>query len=242
MRLGDALAGARAMRLGDGGEEQVQVAGDVGHGADGGARIAAGGLLLDRDHRREAEDEIDVRLGDLGDEALGVAGQRLHVAPLSFGVDGVEGQARFARARQAGDDDELVARQFERDVLEVVDARALDGDGGAVPLVCALDIGRPPRGGKTPVPPRRRCSFRQPDGKRRLADETLVRQVLAHAGDAFDAEVALEMIFDFGGRSRFADFPQMIDDGSEKGRGPFGQIIVDGRQCAPGRFSPSSWC
>ena len=83
-------------------------------------------LLLDRDHRREAEDEVDVGLGDLRDEALGVTGERLHVAALPFGVDGVEGEARLARAGQAGDDDQRVARDLERDVLQVVNARALD--------------------------------------------------------------------------------------------------------------------
>jgi hypothetical protein len=31
----DALAGTRAVRFGDGGEEQVEVARDIGHGADG---------------------------------------------------------------------------------------------------------------------------------------------------------------------------------------------------------------
>jgi hypothetical protein len=46
----------------DGREEQVQVAGDIGHGADGGPRIAADGLLLDGDHRRESENEVHVGL------------------------------------------------------------------------------------------------------------------------------------------------------------------------------------
>ena len=70
-------------------------------------------------------------LRDLRDEALGVARQRLHVAPLALGVDRVERQARLARAREAGDDDQRVARNLDRDVLQVVDARALDGDGRA---------------------------------------------------------------------------------------------------------------
>ena len=113
VRLGRRLAGARAVRLADGGVEQVQVAGDVGHGADGGARIVGDGLLLDRDHRREAVDEIDVGLGHLRDEALGVGGERLHVAPLALGVDGVEGQARFAGAGESGDHDQLVARNLD---------------------------------------------------------------------------------------------------------------------------------
>ena len=107
MRLGRRLAGARAVRLADRREQQVQVAGDVGHRADGRARVVGERLLLDRDHRRQAEHEVHVRLGHLRDEPLGVARQRLHVAPLPLGVDGVEGQARLARAREPGDDDQL---------------------------------------------------------------------------------------------------------------------------------------
>ena len=125
------LAGARAARLADGCEKQVQIAGDIGHGADGRARVAADRLLLDGDHGRQAEDEIHVRLGDLGDEPLRVARQRLHVPPLPLGVEGVERQARLARAGEPCDDDELVARDLDRDVLEVVHARSLHGDGCA---------------------------------------------------------------------------------------------------------------
>ncbi len=122
------FAAARAVRLGDRRVEQVQVARDVGHRADGAARVARDRLLLDRDHRRQPEDEIDVRFGHLRHEPLGVARQRLHVAALPFAVDRVEGEARLARSRESGDDHELVARNLERDVLEVVDARALHGD------------------------------------------------------------------------------------------------------------------
>ena len=148
-------------------EEQVQVARDVGHRADGRARVVGERLLLDRDHRRQAEHEVDVRLGDLRDEALGVARERLHVAPLPFGVDRVERQARLAGAREAGDDDQAVARDLDRDVLEVVDARALHGDRrarGRSPVVAAslsssirhASAARPGR--RTPAPARRRCS------------------------------------------------------------------------------------
>src|SRR5262249_4255988 len=75
--------------------------------------------------------EVDVGLRHLCDEPLGVAGERLHVPPLAFRVDGVEREARLARTREAGDDDEAVARNLERDVLEIVHARALNGDGRA---------------------------------------------------------------------------------------------------------------
>ena len=124
------LAGARTVRLPDRGVEQVEIARDVGHRPDGRARVVREGLLLDRDDRRQAEHEVHVGLRHLRDEALGVAGERLHVAPLPFGIDGVEGEARLAGSRQAGDHDQAVARNLDRDVLEVVHARALDRDRG----------------------------------------------------------------------------------------------------------------
>ena len=94
-----------------------------------------GGFLFDGDDRREPEHEVDVGFGHLGDEALGVGGERFHVAALALGVDGVEGEGGFARAGEAGDDDELVAGDFERNVLEVVHAGALDAYGGAFAIV-----------------------------------------------------------------------------------------------------------
>ena len=54
------------------------------------------------------------------EELAGVGRQRLDVAALALGVDRVERQRRLARPRQAGEDDELVAGQLERDVAEVV--------------------------------------------------------------------------------------------------------------------------
>src|SRR5690606_15644143 len=54
--------------------------------------------------------------------------QRLDVAALALGVDRVEGEARLARAGQAGDDHQRVAREGDVEVLEVVLARAGDDD------------------------------------------------------------------------------------------------------------------
>ena len=121
---GDLAAAVRAVRHADVGEQQPQVVVDLGDRADRRARIRAGRLLLDGDGRRQAVDQIDVRLLHLLEELPGVGRQRLDVAPLPFGVDRVEGERRLARAGQAGDDDQLVAREVDVDVLEVVDAGA----------------------------------------------------------------------------------------------------------------------
>ena len=111
--LGDRLAADRAVRLADAGVEQAQVVVDLGDRADRRPRVAAGGLLVDRDGRRQPLDEVDVRLVHLAEELSRVGGQRLDVAPLPLGEDRVERQARLARPGQAGEHDHRVAREFE---------------------------------------------------------------------------------------------------------------------------------
>ena len=87
-----------------------------------------GRLLLDRDRRRQALDVVDVGLLHHAQELARVGRQRLDVAALAFGVDGVERERGFAGTGQAGDHDQLVARQVEIDVLQVVRPRAADAD------------------------------------------------------------------------------------------------------------------
>ncbi len=124
----DRAAALGAVRLADAREEQTQVVVDLGDGAHRRARVARGRLLVDGDRRGEALDEVDVRLVHLAEELPGVRRQRLDVAPLALGEDGVEGQRGLARPRQAREDDERVARQVERDILQVVLARATDDE------------------------------------------------------------------------------------------------------------------
>ncbi len=109
--------------------QQAQVVVDLGDRADGRARVVRGGLLFDRDRGRESLDRIHVRLFHHRQELPRVGGQRLDVAALALGIDRVEGERRLARAGQAGEDDQAVARQVQVDVLEIVRARAADVDG-----------------------------------------------------------------------------------------------------------------
>src|SRR5690606_18112044 len=51
---------------------------------------------------------------------------RLDIATLTLRVERVEGQRRLAGAGQAGDHDQLVTRQGQVDVLQVVGARPTD--------------------------------------------------------------------------------------------------------------------
>ena len=77
---------------------------------------------------REAVDGVDVGAFHLVEELAGVGGEGFDVAALALGVDGVEGQGGLAGAAQAGDDGEGVARDFDADVLEVVNARPVNAD------------------------------------------------------------------------------------------------------------------
>jgi hypothetical protein len=122
------LAGLPAVDLADAGVEEAQEVVDLGGGADGGARVATAGALLDGDRGGEALDEVGVGFGELGEELAGGGAEALDVAALALGEDRVEGEAALARAGGAGDDDELAAREVEVDALQVVGAGAADAD------------------------------------------------------------------------------------------------------------------
>jgi len=145
----DDAAALGAVRNTDSRVEQAQVVVDLGHGTHRGARVAARGLLVDGDRGRQAVDGVEVGLVHLPQEHAGVAGEALHVAPLALGVDGVKGEARLARAREARDDDELVARDGDVDVSEVVLSSAADDDGvgcheACTPVVSPVVFGQSP--------------------------------------------------------------------------------------------------
>ena len=99
-----------AVRAARAGEQQAQVVVDLGDRADGRARVARRGLLVDGDRRRQALDEVDVGLVHLAQELPGVRRQRLDVATLTLGEDRVEREAGLARPGQPGEDDHGVAR------------------------------------------------------------------------------------------------------------------------------------
>ena len=109
------------------GVEQAEEVVDLRDGAHRGAGIAAHGLLLDRDHGAQAPDFVDVGPLEDADELAGVGRKRIHIPPLPFGADRVEGQGTLPAARQAGHHDQRVARDVQVDVLEVVDPGADDG-------------------------------------------------------------------------------------------------------------------
>ena len=68
----DLAAAGGAVRVADPGEQQAEVVVDLGDRPDGGPRVPAGALLVDRDRRREPVDLVDVRLLHLAQELAGV--------------------------------------------------------------------------------------------------------------------------------------------------------------------------
>jgi hypothetical protein len=86
---------------------------------------------LSGDRRRQAVDLVDVGLLHHLQELARIGRQRLDIAALALGIDGVERQRGFSRARQAREHHELVARNLDVDILEIVLARAADGNRAA---------------------------------------------------------------------------------------------------------------
>ena len=116
------------MRHADRRGEQPQVVVDLGDRAHRRPGIGRRRLLLDRDGRRQAGDQIDIRLLHLLEKLPGIGRQRFDVAALALGVDRVEGERRLARSAQPGNDDKAIARQIDVNAAQVVHARAPNGD------------------------------------------------------------------------------------------------------------------
>ena len=138
---GDGPAAVGAVRRADRGVEQAQVVVDLGDGADGGARAAAGGLLLDGDGGAEAFDGVHVGPLDLVEKLARVGREGFDIAALALGVDGVEGERAFAGAGETGDHRERVAGNAHVDVAQIVLARPAhrdvsDGHGEAERSKC----------------------------------------------------------------------------------------------------------
>ena len=128
------------------GVEQADEVIDFGDGGDGGFAAAAGDALLDGDGGGQAGDVVDFGFFHLLGELPGVGGHGVEEAALAFGEEDVEGEGGFAGAGEAGDDDELVARDVEGDVLEIVLAGAGDVDAvwevrGGVGLAARWEVG-----------------------------------------------------------------------------------------------------
>ena len=127
----DQFARGRGVGLTDAGVEEFQVFVDLGAGAHGGAWVVRVHLLLDGDGGRKACDTLHIGLVESAHKLSCVGTQALHIAALTFSIQGVERQGRLARSRQAGDDHQLVLRNLQTNAFQVVDLRVADGDIGS---------------------------------------------------------------------------------------------------------------
>ena len=115
--LADLLAALRAVRRADARPEQAEIVIDLRHGADGRARVAARRFLVDGNGGRKTVDIVHIRLFHLAEEHARVRRKALHIPALSFGIDRVENERGFARAGNAGEYHELVARDLQRNIF-----------------------------------------------------------------------------------------------------------------------------
>ena len=120
------LAAFRAVRRADARPQQAHIVVDLSDRADRRTRVLRGGLLVDGDGGRQTVNIVHIRLVHLAEELPRVARQRLDVAALTLGIDRVKRQGRFARAGQAGEHHQLVARNLDVDVFQVVLSRTFN--------------------------------------------------------------------------------------------------------------------
>src|SRR5215471_11756463 len=118
----------RTVGLADPSVEKPQIIVDFGHRAHGRPRIVRSCLLLDRDCRRQALDQIDVRFLHQLEELARVRRERFDIAPLALRVEGVERKRAFAGPGKPGEHDQPLSRQIEVDILKVVGSCAANAD------------------------------------------------------------------------------------------------------------------
>ncbi|EFH21665.1 hypothetical protein NEIPOLOT_02542 [Neisseria polysaccharea ATCC 43768] len=121
-----------AIRCADAGVQKAQVIMDFRYRADGGTRVVAGGFLLDGNRGRETFDQIDIGFVHHLQKLPRIGGKALDITPLPFGIQRVKRQRRLAAARQSCYHHELVARNVQIDVFQIMRARAADADGVVV--------------------------------------------------------------------------------------------------------------
>ena len=112
--------------LADAGEEQTEILVDLRRGAHRRTWVSRYHLLFDGDSGWDTLDEVALGLVHPPEELTGIARQTLHIAALTFGIQRVEGQRRFAGATDSGNYGEGVTGDLDVNVLQVIDPRPLD--------------------------------------------------------------------------------------------------------------------
>ena len=79
--------------------------------------VVTGGFLLNRNGGRQTLDQIHIGLVHQLQKLAGIGRQAFNITALTFSIQSVKGQARFAGAAKARDHHQLVARNIEVDIL-----------------------------------------------------------------------------------------------------------------------------
>ena len=106
--------------------QKPEIVVNLGGRTNGRSRVADAVLLTDGDRRADAFDAVDVRLFHPLEKLASVSRQRLDVAALPFGVDGVKRERRLTGPAHPCHHHERARRQRQVDVLQVMSPCAPD--------------------------------------------------------------------------------------------------------------------
>ena len=124
----DLSAAVRAMGNADPGVQKSEIVINLRHSPHRRPGVPVGRLLVNGDRGGQSLDLLHIRLLHLSQELSCVGRQGLHISPLPLGIDRVKSQRRLARTRQPGQNYQLIARDLQRQVLEIVLIGAPDAD------------------------------------------------------------------------------------------------------------------
>ena len=126
--LGNGLAALVAVLFPDTRIQESQIVVNLRNCPDRRAWIFRGGFLIDCNGRRQSFDLVHIRLADTVEELSGIGGERLDIAALPFGVEGIERQRTLAAAADTGDDYKGVFGYFKVDIFQIVFTRTENFD------------------------------------------------------------------------------------------------------------------
>src|SRR5262249_2278556 len=110
-------------------EQQSEEMVNFRHRRDGRFAAAARHPLFNRHARRQSADQIDIGFLELLDELPSIRRHAVEKTALPFSKQDVEGESRFAGAAQTSNYYELLTRDLDIDVLEIVLTRSVDVNG-----------------------------------------------------------------------------------------------------------------
>ena len=122
------LAAALAVQMPGAGEQQLEVVGELRHGAHRRARGAHRIGLVNRNRRRHALDTRHMGLVHAVQKLARIGRKGLHIPPLPLGIQRVEHQRRLAGAGRPGEHHQRPQRDLQIQILQIVLGRADDAD------------------------------------------------------------------------------------------------------------------